>query len=367
MPARSSSGPFAHGSPSDSHADSQRSPSEPKREKNEQEEREELAGLLDDHAVPSIPTTLLKELVAFSALGTQATVSKAMALTQPTVTRGLRQLEKILGVRLFDRAPNKTTLTPTGRYAADRAQELLAGQRDFVAAIRHLACSGTRLRVGSTLPGPMLWLKKALEDGTLSAHAGQVVIDHDLTPTSDVAARLGGLDHQLMFSEKPIARTGLRSVFLGPERLSAVLNVFSPLAARPSVTFADLSGLTFLAVHEVGAWRSVMESNIPNAHFVYQRDLDSTRLLLNSSTLPGFVSNLSISIPHGSEDHVIVPIRDKTNLINIYGVYPTVLQRRIEPIIAQMRRHWPSGQVTSRGFDEDKNEDKNENDRSRKG
>lgn len=66
----------------------------------------ESADLFSDSETPSIPTTLMKELVAFDELGTQAKVSDALHLTQPAVTRGLRQFESILGVHLFDRSPN---------------------------------------------------------------------------------------------------------------------------------------------------------------------------------------------------------------------------------------------------------------------
>ncbi len=57
---------------------------------------------------------LLKELVSFQKNGTLAKTAQELAVTQPTVTRGMQKLENELGVKLFKREPNRLTLTKDG-------------------------------------------------------------------------------------------------------------------------------------------------------------------------------------------------------------------------------------------------------------
>ena len=54
---------------------------------------------------------LLQELVAFNKYGTLAKTAEKLAVTQPTVTRGMQKLETKLGVKLFNREPNRIILT----------------------------------------------------------------------------------------------------------------------------------------------------------------------------------------------------------------------------------------------------------------
>ncbi len=54
-----------------------------------------------------IDNYLLEELVTFAETKTLAKTAQKLMVTQPTVTRGMQKLEDELGVKLFDRQPNK--------------------------------------------------------------------------------------------------------------------------------------------------------------------------------------------------------------------------------------------------------------------
>lgn len=58
-----------------------------------------------------IENYLLEELVTFQRMGTLQKTAAHLAVTQPTVTRGMQKLEDELGVKLFDRHPNRLELT----------------------------------------------------------------------------------------------------------------------------------------------------------------------------------------------------------------------------------------------------------------
>ncbi len=66
-------------------------------------------------------------------LGHVGRAADQLAVTQPAVSKTLRELEELLNVRLFTRGPKGLALTPTGRGVPapcrDRSRRLAAGDR----------------------------------------------------------------------------------------------------------------------------------------------------------------------------------------------------------------------------------------------
>lgn len=63
-----------------------------------------------------------------------------------------------------------------------------------------------------------------------------------------------------------------------------------PLAARQSVTFQDLDGLSLLAHRNALAWMELCRRKLPHSNLLAQDSLESLHQLIDSSTLPAFGS-----------------------------------------------------------------------------
>lgn len=61
----------------------------------------------------------------------------ACAVSQPALSMQIRELEKQLGVELVERRPGDVLLTGVGREVAERAEIILAAERDLVDLARH--------------------------------------------------------------------------------------------------------------------------------------------------------------------------------------------------------------------------------------
>jgi Transcriptional regulator len=105
-----------------------------------------------------IDNYLLEELVTFSKYKTLAATAEHLLVTQPTVTRGMQKLEDDLDVKLFDRQPNRITLTETGKLAASEAQKVLDQNQRFYDNVRKFEFSQTKIRLGVIAPGPRMVL-----------------------------------------------------------------------------------------------------------------------------------------------------------------------------------------------------------------
>nr|WP_197505598.1 LysR substrate-binding domain-containing protein [Gordonia sp. LAM0048] len=117
----------------------------------------------------------LRHLQLITAIANNGTIVGAAAdlyVTQPVVTRGLREAEEILGVRLFDRSTRGVTPTPYGTLLLEHAEMILTSMERLAENIDHLQQSGTRpIRVGTNMTGSYVLLPRTLVS-LKAAHPG---------------------------------------------------------------------------------------------------------------------------------------------------------------------------------------------------
>ncbi|KRE15810.1 LysR family transcriptional regulator [Bosea sp. Root381] len=110
----------------------------------------------------------LRHLAAFLEvvqLGSVAAAANVLAVTQPAVSKTLRELEEVLGVRLFDRSARSLVLSAAGEVFLRHAEASMSALRRGIASVR-LGESRPVLRIGvlptasaRTMPEAMMLLK----------------------------------------------------------------------------------------------------------------------------------------------------------------------------------------------------------------
>ena len=97
----------------------------------------------------------LNHLAAFHAVAEEGGVSRGaerLCVSQPAVSKQVRELEAALGLKLFDRLPRGVRLTQAGEVLAGHARRLFAVEADAERAIAELkGLSRGSLRVGASL------------------------------------------------------------------------------------------------------------------------------------------------------------------------------------------------------------------------
>jgi DNA-binding transcriptional LysR family regulator len=108
----------------------------------------------------------LRHLRLIEAIAEAQSISGAAAklhITQPAVSKGLREIEGVLGVRIFERGPNGVALTPYGRAVVTHGKVIQSEIRhvsDEIVALRS-GTSGT-VTIGALLVSLPLLLPEAL-------------------------------------------------------------------------------------------------------------------------------------------------------------------------------------------------------------
>ena len=98
--------------------------------------------------MPTMETDLLRTFVLASEELNFTRAAKRLHVSQPSLSRRIRDLEKILGGRLFERGQRKVEITPFGAQQLPAAIALLSQVETFIEDARN--SSGVR-RAGTTV------------------------------------------------------------------------------------------------------------------------------------------------------------------------------------------------------------------------
>lgn len=172
--------------------------------------------------------------------GTLVRAAEALHITQPVVTRGLREVEELLGVPLFERLPRGVTPTEYGRPFIERARSVLAELRIAGEEVRLLQSGqlGT-VTVGTHLAGSNLLLPRAIA-GLKAEHPRLTVVVREGTPDTLQQLLLAG-DLDLMvgrLSSSVPVRLEQERLHLEPIRL--VARAGHPVHHGPTTALAEL-------------------------------------------------------------------------------------------------------------------------------
>ena len=246
----------------------------------------------------------MRQLDAIARCGTISAAAEELHLSQPSLSRSIKRLERELGQELFDRTHNSATLNDAGHLAVDHARNLLRDERMMLDAFADLARRQRTLLVGTVAPAPV-WHLTAL---TVERFPGTLLNPVTL-PEDEVERRLMNRSVDLAITLRPMILPTMRSSQIMVEDLSAFLPPEHRLAKRETLSFADLDGESFLVLSEVGFWMDMLRRNMPRANIVEQADRSVFEQLVRSTELISFVTSATLA-RRSHHERVAVPIVD---------------------------------------------------------
>jgi DNA-binding transcriptional LysR family regulator len=183
----------------------------------------------------------LRDLRYFVAVAEELHFTRAaerLYISQPTLSRQIRQLERQLRVRLFERDRRTVTLTQPGEELLTVGRELLDRWAEGFSAVTAAARSGALLRIG---------LQTALGRGLAAAIGGGV--EFRQYPWTDPTAGLASGEVDAAFVWLPLPdpdRFRWRVVRTEPRWV--LMPTSHPLTRMERLTFAELSDEPFIAL-----------------------------------------------------------------------------------------------------------------------
>ncbi|MFJ2472368.1 LysR family transcriptional regulator [Streptomyces sp. NPDC087659] len=203
-----------------------------------------------------VDTRLLRSFVAVSEEGSLTRASERLFVSQPALTKQIRQLEALLGVGLFTRSRAGMTLTEPGRVLARRVPSLLADWDGMLRETKGTASRAERvLRVG--------FLAGAANEATpgivreFERRRPGWRVEMRQAAWSNPSAGLADGDVDVALLRLPFPGQGtLRVEQLFEEPRWVALPSAHPLAGYEELSFRDLWDEPFVAAPpETGPWR----------------------------------------------------------------------------------------------------------------
>src|SRR5947208_10984031 len=103
----------------------------------------------------------LKQLEAFywaASVGNFQSAASRLNTTQPAISNRIQELERVLGVELFDRSTRTARLTPKGRQLLDYADRMLRLNAELQDRIGEKRVLGGIVRLGVVDAVALTWL-----------------------------------------------------------------------------------------------------------------------------------------------------------------------------------------------------------------
>jgi LysR family hydrogen peroxide-inducible transcriptional activator len=183
----------------------------------------------------------LQYLKLLAEHGSFSRAAEAAHVTQPTLSAGIQELEKILGAPVVDRNRSGVIFTAAGEEAISRASGILANTEDLVQAARGAGqpLSG-RFRLGVIPTVAPFLLPKALPVLKQRFPKLRLFLREDLTHRLIAGLKAGALDAALI--ALPYDMAGLDWAHVEDDELLAAFPANHPLAANKRISAARLEG-----------------------------------------------------------------------------------------------------------------------------
>ncbi|WP_169164184.1 LysR family transcriptional regulator [Cellulomonas taurus] len=274
-------------------------------------------------------------LDAVAAHGSLTAAAAALGIAQPSVSAGLRRLERRTGLTLVSRSATGTRLTAAGRTVLDRGRALLAAsdalEREIV-ALRQ----GERVRVAASLSIAEYLVPLWLSGRSPEAAAVELTVAN----SREVMAEVLDGRADLGFVEGPRVADGLRQRVVGDDELLVVVAPDHPWARlRTPLDPATLAAGP-LAVREEGSGtREVLEEALLAAGTALGRavhQLGSTsavKTMVRTGRIAAVLSQLTVADEIARGALVAVPtavdLRRRLRMVWSSGREPSAAARQL--------------------------------------
>lgn len=245
----------------------------------------------------------LKQLVAVAQEKVLSHAAEKLNISQPALSRSIQNLERELGLQLFDRKKNSMTLNAAGSLAVEQAELVLEAVENLTEKLDAFKNDSRTLRLVTCAPAP-LW-KLSAELGT---EFPKLTILSEMPDEDEIISLLLSEKADLAIVRKEIQSESIETVPFMSEQLFMQIPLSDPLSKKSSITFADLAGHEIREYTQTGFWHKLHRDNIPDATYIEYSDFMVYANVVKSQNPLTFVTELGSTLRTEREGCVTVPI-----------------------------------------------------------
>ncbi len=206
----------------------------------------------------------LDQLRIFQAVAQSRSFTRAaeiVHLTQPGISKHIKQMEQYFGVPLFDRSGRRATLTEAGTILFEATQEIMATIEAAERRIDDLkGLRGGRLRLGSSFPIGVYILPRVLAEFRRRFPAVEVALQISLSETVEAKLLANELDLGLVSHDA--GDPGLVARAFMSDELVVIVPPGHRWAKKRHVAPRELADEMFIVAAQGAGTRAVVEERL---------------------------------------------------------------------------------------------------------
>lgn len=287
------------------------------------------------------------QLRYFQAVAEYENISKAAArlfISQPALSKTIKNLENELGVSLFDRTPNTMTLNNAGKIMLEFANNVLSDYEDLQNRLFHY--SDVDSHIIRFVSSNVVILRRIVPL-FLSTYPN-IPIETTTCKATQLEPLLVTGAADIGFTNSNLQNPLLTCMPFYEQDLLISLPKNHPLAQKQELTLFDLEGQTFLRYHYPTAeeGESLIISHLLQKlkdlgikiHVIYQPDMALYTEMLAITNYWGLTNSRS-SMSRNIATRVCLPLNDKSIRITDYIVYPKKRGPRTQFFLSWLYSH----------------------------
>ena len=239
---------------------------------------------MKDSDPPELNSRQLQTVVALAEYESFIAAAALLRTSQPAVTRTVKHVEEVLGIRLFERSTRSVQITPAGKEFVGVATRVLNDLRITINSMRELSDQ----RRGQVIISSIMSVANGKLPGLLSAyrndHPGiELHVRDGVHGTVIEDVRSGTADFGITYADDlthPFA-----AVSLGREEFTVVLPRRHPLAKKQSLSLSDLKDLPLVSLPSDSRTRRLIDGAASSLGFSLKHAVTVSQF----ATMLGFV------------------------------------------------------------------------------
>lgn len=282
----------------------------------------------------SMDLHLLEILLAFKKYGTLSSTAEALHISQPTLTRNMQTLEKEVDVPVFIHGKNTLKLNETGEFLVKESEKLLHSYHEMIQNLHLLDDSLRVIHIGCSAPGP-----KSVYETVIQSHYPTSKIDW--TSNENKTELLEGLQKHtfdfIFIQKQPLSKEFYSKSCLKEQLFTCVEKDHPFIKYKDGITFEQMDGYTYLQIEDVGIWKDIKTKNMPHSKIITQKDREDLTTLINSSSLPCFISNITNENFRKYSNRIRIPIIDPDATREFQIVLPKKSTSRFSKLLTDIK------------------------------
>lgn len=213
---------------------------------------------MKDPATPDLTSRQLQTILALAEYGSFIAAAALLKTSQPAVTRTVKHVEDVLGIKLFERSTRSVQITAAGKEFVGVASRMLNDLRITIRSMRELSDQ----RRGQIIISSIMSVANGKLPSLVSAyrlnHPGiELHVRDGVHGTVMEDVRSGTADFGITYLDD--LPDPFSSVPLGRENFTVVLPRHHELAKRKSLSLSDLKGAPLVSLPGDSRTRRVID------------------------------------------------------------------------------------------------------------